>query len=241
MTDNRVDIRDRVARHDLRYDAVPCTYFEGFILGNGDLGAVLWFEEDCMVLSLDKADVWERRADQSLEPGMDYRTALQQVRTSSFDPSCRIFDPVRPPDRVWGNKLPIGRVEWPLGQTPIALEGKIALYEAAFSLELRLAQGALTVWGVPARRRKYRRDRSGGARQDPTTRLPSRPPLGRAQRGDRANMGLSRARVWRPGDRPLLGAGIQRRRAVRGIRPPVPCREQPCLLRCHGDPRCGRR
>ena len=147
MKDNIADIHDRVARHDLRYDAVPCTYFEGFILGNGELGAVLWLEEDCMVLSLDKADVWERRADQSLEPGMDYRTALQQVRDGSFDPSCRVFDPVRPPDRVWGNKLPIGRVEWPLGQTPTALEGKIALYEAAFSLELQLEQGALTVWG----------------------------------------------------------------------------------------------
>ena len=147
MKDDIADIRDRVARHDLRYDALPCTYFEGFILGNGDLGAVLWFEEDRMVLSLDKADVWERRADQSLEPGMDYRTALQQVRDGSFDPSCRVFDPVRPPDRVWGNKLPIGRVEWPLGQTPMALEGKIALYEAAFSLELRLEQGTLTVWG----------------------------------------------------------------------------------------------
>ena len=80
VKDDIADIRDRVARHDLRYDALPCTYFEGFILGNGDLGAVLWFEEDRMVLSLDKADVWERRADQSLEPGMDYRTALQQVR-----------------------------------------------------------------------------------------------------------------------------------------------------------------
>ena len=80
VKDNIVDIRDRVARHDLRYDAVPFTYFEGFILGNGELGAVLWFEEDRMVLSLDKADVWERRADQSLEPGMDYRTALQQAR-----------------------------------------------------------------------------------------------------------------------------------------------------------------
>ena len=97
MKDNIVDIRDRVARHDLRYDVVPFTYFEGFIFGNGDLGAVLWFEEDRMVLSLDKADVWERRADQSLEPGMDYRTALQQVRDGSFDPNCRVFDPVRPP------------------------------------------------------------------------------------------------------------------------------------------------
>ena len=37
MKDNIVDIRDRVARHDLPCPALPCTYFEGFILGNGDL------------------------------------------------------------------------------------------------------------------------------------------------------------------------------------------------------------
>ena len=211
MKDDIVDIRDRVARHDLRYDAVPFTYFEGFILGNGDLGAVLWFEEDRMVLSLDKADVWERRADQSLEPGMDYRTALQQARDGSFDPSCRVFDPVRPPDRVWGNKLPIGRVEWPLGQTPIALEGKISLYEAAFSLDLQLEQGALTVWGYLHASENIFETRNGGTRQDSTAHLQGRPPLGRAQRGDHADMGLSRDRVRRRGDRSLLGAGIQRR------------------------------
>ena len=147
MNGNSVRLRDRVARHDLRYETVPGTYFEGFILGNGDLGAVLWFEEDRMVLSLDKADVWERRADQSLEPGMDYRTALRQARDNSFDPRCRVFDPVRPPDQVWGNKLPIGRIEWPLPQAPDALEGKLSLYEAAFALELHLPQGTLSLWG----------------------------------------------------------------------------------------------
>ena len=105
MKDNTVDIRARVARHDLRYDAASFTYFEGFILGNGDLGAVLWFEEDRMVLSLDKADVWERRADQSLQPGMDYRTALQQVRAGSRDRGCRVFDPLRP---LVGLVFPLG-------------------------------------------------------------------------------------------------------------------------------------
>ena len=147
MNDDVATTRQRVARHDLQYDFIPGTYFEGFILGNGDLGAVLWFEEDRMVLSLDKADVWERRAEQSLEPGMDYRTVLQQTRDGSFDPKCRLFDPVRPPDKIWGNKLPIGRVEWQLPQIPQSLEGKLSIYEAAFSLELRLDAGTLAIWG----------------------------------------------------------------------------------------------
>ena len=240
MTDNRVDIRDRVARHDLRYDAVPCTYFEGFILGNGDLGAVLWFEEDRMVLSLDKADVWERRADQSLEPGMDYRTALQQVRTGSFDPNCRVFDPVRPPDRVWGNKLPIGRVEWPLGQTPIALEGKIALYEAAFSLELRLEQGTLTVWGyLHAGENIVEIEvEAHGKIPLPTCRV--------ARRLDERSEEI--VQIWDYPEPEYGGQGTDRF-LVQGysgdeqyavfVRQCLAASNR--LLRCHGDPGCGRR
>ena len=86
MTDNRVDIRDRVARHDLRYDAVPCTYFEGFILGNGDLGAVLWFEEDRMVLSLGQGRCLgaARRPESGAGHGLPHRPAAspyQQLRS----------------------------------------------------------------------------------------------------------------------------------------------------------------
>ena len=146
-TPSNLTDRQRVSRHDLLFDTVPGTYFEGFIVGNGDLGAVLWFEEDRMVLSLDKADIWERRADQSIPDGMDFQTALRQARDGSFDPTCRLFDPVRPTDRVWGNKLPIGRVEWQLPQPPHALRGTLRLYDAGFSLEAQLDAGTLKATG----------------------------------------------------------------------------------------------
>ncbi len=77
---SQAGIHHRVCRHDLLFDFVPDSYFEGVPLGNGELGAMLWFEEDRMVLSLDRADIWEHRADQSLEPGMDFATVLCQTR-----------------------------------------------------------------------------------------------------------------------------------------------------------------
>jgi len=75
---SQAGIHHRVCQHDLLFDFVPDSYFEGVPLGNGELGAMLWFEEDRMVLSLDRADIWEHRADQSLEPGMDFATVLRQ-------------------------------------------------------------------------------------------------------------------------------------------------------------------
>lgn len=144
---NSIHVRDQVSAHDLLWDFVPRSFFEGFMLGNGDLGAVLWFEGDRMVLSLDKADVWERRADQGLEPGMNFRKALRQVREGSFDPRSRLFDRTRPPDRVYGNKLPVGRAEWQLSSPPIGLQGKLSLYDAALRVEVYFEEGALTVWG----------------------------------------------------------------------------------------------
>ena len=144
---NPIHVRHQVCRHDLVFDFVPESYFEGLLLGNGDLGAMLWFEGDCMVLSLDKADIWEHRADQSLEPGMDYATAVQQARDGTFDPSSRLFDPQRPPDQVWGNNLPVGRVEWQLPSSPLSFSARLCIHDAVFSAAVELDTGVLSLVG----------------------------------------------------------------------------------------------
>ena len=92
------EVRHQVCAHDLVFDFIPESYFEGLPMGNGELRAMLWFENDRLVLSLDHADIWEHRADQSLEEGMDYATALKQERDRSFAPTCRLFNPKRPQD-----------------------------------------------------------------------------------------------------------------------------------------------
>ena len=127
---------------------MPFTYFEGFILGNGDLGAVLWFEEDRMVLSLDKADVWERRADQSLEPGMDYRTALQQVRDGSFDPSCRVLRSGAASRPSMGQQVadrPRRMAAW--GRRRPHWRAKLRSTRPLFRWNCNWNRGVLTVWG----------------------------------------------------------------------------------------------
>ena len=144
---SQASIHHRVCQHDLLFDFVPDSYFEGLPLGNGELGAMLWFEEDRMVLSLDRADIWEHRADQSLEPGMDFATVLRQTREGSYDTSRRLFDKNRPLDRVWGNKLPVGRVEWQLPSTPVAFGARLYIHDAEFSATVRLERGELVVAG----------------------------------------------------------------------------------------------
>ena len=140
-------IRHQVCRHDLVFDFFPESYFEGLLLGNGDLGGMLWFEGDDLVLSLDKTDVWEHRADQNLEPGMDFRTAVRQAREGSFDPHSRLFDPRRPPDRIWGKKLPIGRVVWPLPARPLAFRAELCIYDATFVATVEFESGELQLGG----------------------------------------------------------------------------------------------
>ena len=140
-------VRKMVTRHDLHYDFAPASFFEGIPLGNGEMGAMVFFAQDRLVLSLDRTDVWERRADQSLEPGMNFRKALQQAREDSFDPTSRLFDRNRPPDEVWGNKLPLGRVEWKLPAVPASCQARLALYEATFSLEVFFDSGSLAIRG----------------------------------------------------------------------------------------------
>ena len=141
------EVRHRVCAHDLVFDFIPESYFEGLPMGNGELGAMLWFENDRLVLSLDHADIWEHRADQSLEEGMDYATALKQARDRSFDPTCRLFNPKRPQDQVWGNNLPVGRVEWKLPSKPLAFAATLCIYDATFTGKIELEDGELSLSG----------------------------------------------------------------------------------------------
>ena len=48
-----------LAQHDLLYKEKPTLWDAGFHLANGDLGAVVWFKDTSIVISLDKRDIDE--------------------------------------------------------------------------------------------------------------------------------------------------------------------------------------
>ncbi|BBI32660.1 hypothetical protein KCTCHS21_20590 [Cohnella abietis] len=56
-----MNIIDRLRKHNLRYDRPAATFFEGALLGNGGLGAVVTTRPDAIVIHFGHNDVWDIR------------------------------------------------------------------------------------------------------------------------------------------------------------------------------------
>jgi len=139
-------LRDFVSRHDLMCHHIPQSFYEGLMLGNGDMGAVLWFESNKMIITLDKVDIWERRADQSLEPGINYKKMRSILEDGSYGPDVSLFSIRLPNDKIYGTKLCTGRVEWTFPISPIGFEGKLSIYEAMLSGTVFFEGFQVRVW-----------------------------------------------------------------------------------------------
>lgn len=48
-----------VSRHDLVYQTPPADPLQGIPLGNGDVGALIWFDEHRLIMAVNKCDLWE--------------------------------------------------------------------------------------------------------------------------------------------------------------------------------------
>ena len=55
--------------HGVRHQSPPRIWQDGFPLGNGFLGAMLWGDGDPLNLTLDCADLWDSRTDDSFWKG----------------------------------------------------------------------------------------------------------------------------------------------------------------------------
>jgi len=51
-----------IARHNLIYETAPKVWQEGFPIGNGHFGALVYQPQDIQ-FAISKLDVWDRRAD----------------------------------------------------------------------------------------------------------------------------------------------------------------------------------
>ncbi len=78
-----------LARHDLRRTAPAASPWQGLLLGNGDLGAVVWGPEHALRFRLNKLDLWDSRwaADPAGEP-----LPLSEFKRVAAEESARLAD-----------------------------------------------------------------------------------------------------------------------------------------------------
>lgn len=86
---------ERLAQHDLVYQSPPEDHTQGLPIGNGDIGAIVWTEENRLVLAINKCDIWDDRAsgsfggwDRNLE---EHHTSLRHAARLIIDFGAPIF------------------------------------------------------------------------------------------------------------------------------------------------------
>lgn len=80
-------------QHNLQFPALATSWDEGFPLGNGQVGALVWQQGNNLRLSLDRADLWDLRPTKGLHrPEFRYEWVQQQVRKKEYDIVQQYFD-----------------------------------------------------------------------------------------------------------------------------------------------------
>jgi len=128
-------VRKLLSQHDLVYERAPEAWEQGIPLGNGIIGVLLWVNGDRFVLTLDRADVWERRhEDWFNDPRFNYRTLRALLKEGLFEELKYIFeDRLYNEERPHPTRIPVGRFELYLGEHLHEFKSRLDLYNALVS------------------------------------------------------------------------------------------------------------
>lgn len=120
------------------HQAPPYQWQNGFPLGNGLLGAMVWGDGNPLVVTLDAADLWDLRVNNAFmsQPDYSYAGLRRLVKAQRFDEAKEIFETREREDNPLGpTKVSVGRVELTLGA---ALD-----YECRLDLEHAIVAGTI--------------------------------------------------------------------------------------------------
>ena len=128
--------------HRIVHRKAPLRWCDGFPIGNGVLGAMVWGDGDPLSFTLDRADLWDARnnLDYMNSPDFNYANLRQLVSEKRFDEVEEIFENRQLRDNpVCPTKVSIGRMEVSIGKAD-TYEGTLDIDSAIFSGTLSTSQ-----------------------------------------------------------------------------------------------------
>ncbi len=127
-----------VSAHCIVHRRAPREWHEGFPLGNGAIGAMLWGDGNPLCLTLDKTDLWDLRSDDAYQehPDFSYAGLRRLIAEGRFDEAQEIFEA-----RHWRDN-PIGPTKVSIGRAELSL-GAAASYECCLDLGTAGVTGTL--------------------------------------------------------------------------------------------------
>lgn len=118
-------------RHDLRFENLSTSWDEGFPLGNGMIGCLVWQKGNNLRLSLDRADLWDLRPMKGLHrPEFRYSWIIEQVRKKEYAIVQEYFDAPYEKEPA-PTKIPGGALEFGIGDWGAVQSARLSLSGAA--------------------------------------------------------------------------------------------------------------
>jgi len=139
-------VSEMLARHDLVYEAAPEEWRDGFLLGNGHIGSVIWGDGAPLKITLDRPDLWDLRSPRLRDRRYSYARFRELFEAGRIAEIKDIFDFRR--RSLVPTRLPPPRFELSFGQAVIGFEGRLALADAT-------ASGTISLPGLRIRWEAY--------------------------------------------------------------------------------------
>jgi len=131
-----------VDRHDPIWEVAPLRWDQGLMLGNGDIGAVIWGDGNPLKITLDKQDIWEHRhRDPFSDPRFNYRTLRELIGRERYEEAYEVFEGQFRDGGPYPTRLPLGRVEVEFGGRTVGFTARLSLRDALALGTLRLEDG----------------------------------------------------------------------------------------------------
>jgi len=105
--------------HHITHKKAPEKWRDGFPLGNGEFGTMVWGDGNPLAFTLDRADLWDLRCntDYMQHPDFNYVSLQRLVAEGRFDEVAQVFERRQYQDQSLSpTKISIGRAELRLGE-----------------------------------------------------------------------------------------------------------------------------
>jgi alpha-L-fucosidase 2 len=122
-------------KHGLRYTTPAAVWDEALPLGNGTMGALIWGDGAPLRISLDRSDLWDLRAVPEFHsPEYSFEQMKQWHAQGKVADLVRVYE--QPYNRPAPTKIPAGRVEIALGNSPGFRDTSLSLVDAVAEMNL---------------------------------------------------------------------------------------------------------
>ncbi|MDP7396593.1 MAG: glycoside hydrolase N-terminal domain-containing protein, partial [Lentisphaeria bacterium] len=139
MHRNHLDLESLLKQHDMVYEAAPVEWEQGFLLGNGNLGAVIWGDGAPTNFTLNRMDAWDRRDNLDFGPDGNYRSLRKLLDAGQVEEAAGRYNTRQ--EIPYPTPVFIGGIRLDFGSQPKGFEGRLGLFDATAAGTISLDHG----------------------------------------------------------------------------------------------------